>query len=206
MDERSAWDHLYAKQGCLWGGMPFPVQDLPQHSCILELGCGNGKIVSLLAGKQFDLVALDFSPHACRLARNAVKEYAATDILTADARTIPLRSGSVDAVVANHIAGHLMEKDRTILLCEVARVLRGGGRFLFCDFSVDDFRAGNGTEVEKHTYLRGTGIITHYFTEAEVRLLSDRFIPDTISTHNWSMKVRGRDHTRAEIIASFIRA
>jgi SAM-dependent methyltransferase len=201
----NAWDCAYATQGRLWGGLPFHVPGLPDKARVLELGCGNGMTTGALAGKQYDLVALDFSPHACRLARNALKGHAPVDVLTADARTIPLRSGSVDVVVAHHVAGHLREKDRTLMVKEAARVLKGGGRFLFCAFSVEDFRVGKGTEVEPQTYRRGNGIITHYFTEAEIGSLSDRFIPDTIRTHRWSMKVRGGDHTRAEIIASFTR-
>ncbi len=199
----SAWDNAYAEKGRLWGGIPFPVKDLPEHSLILELGCGSGAILSGLTGKEYGLIALDYSFPACRLARSAIKNNPAADVLAADARAIPLKNNSVDAVIARHVAGHLIAGDRSILFAEAARVLKGGGLFLFCDFSDEDFRAGKGIEIEPGTFRRRTGIITHYFTEAEVQKIQKPFTLRKIATHRWSLTVRGRRYPRAEIVAAF---
>ena len=143
------WDRAYARQGRLWGGVPLPIPPLPVQSRILELGCGNGKTVAALSQKTENLIALDFSPQACRLARRQLAGRGMADILTADARAIPLTAGSVDAVIAYHVAGHLLHRDRLLLFRESARVLKRGGLFLFCDFSTEDFRCGTGEEDRK---------------------------------------------------------
>ncbi len=199
-----AWDKAYATQGRLWGGTPGPVPELPAGSRVLELGCGNGKLLLSLAGKPYDCIALDFSQHACRLARRTVNNPDVT-LLVADARKIPLRSGTVNAVVAHHVAGHLLAEDRSFLINETARVLSGGGWFLFCDFSAEDFRAGKGTEIGERTYRRGTGIITHYFTEEEVRGMSGPFQVRDLTTIRRIMTVGGRIYPRAEIMATFVK-
>jgi len=205
MTSSSVWDTTYLTQGRLWGGVPSGLPPLPAQSRILELGCGNGKTTAALSELTKNLIALDLSPYACRLASRKLAGRETTDILTADARAIPLVAGSVDAIVAHHVAGHLLLEDRIILVHESARVVKEGGLFIFCDFSVEDFRCGRGTEIEEKTYRRGNGIITHYFTEGEVRSFTGRFFPASIRTHRWSLKVRGRDHTRAEILACFRR-
>jgi len=200
----AAWDRAYLEQGRLWGGSPFPVEDLPAGGLILDLGCGNGKLLASVTGRPCCYIGIDSSPQACRLARRAA-DSKATCILTADARALPLRSGSVDIVVASHVAGHLVAGDRAILFREAARVLREGGLLLFSDFSVGDFRSGKGIEVEERTFLRMNGIATHYFTEEEVRGLLGLLTVRDLATLRRQMKVRGRAYPRAEIIASFVK-
>jgi ubiquinone/menaquinone biosynthesis C-methylase UbiE len=200
----AAWETAYAKQGRLWGGVPAIIPDLPDHSRVLELGCGNGKLLAFLAENLHECIGLDFSENACRLSQRNVKS-PNVNLIIADARQIPLRSGSVDTVIAFHVVGHLLAEDRTALVAESARVLSSGGKFLFCDFSIEDFRAGNGEEIEDRTYRRGTGIITHYFTDDEIRALSGHLSIDMMRTIRRSMKIRGTVYPRAEIMATFVR-
>jgi ubiquinone/menaquinone biosynthesis C-methylase UbiE len=175
------------------------------QSRILELGCGNGRTTVALSEKAGSLIALDFSLQACRLARKNAGAGERTDILAADARAIPIAAGSVDAVVAHHVAGHLLREDRLLLARESVRVLKPGGFFFFCDFSIEDFRCGSGKVVEDRTYRRGNGVITHYFSEDEVRSLSGQLSVMDLTTRRWPLRIFGRDYPRAELIASFIK-
>jgi ubiquinone/menaquinone biosynthesis C-methylase UbiE len=202
----AAWDRAYETQGRLWGGAPLPLPELPAGSRVLELGCGSGKLLRALAGKPPEVVGLDFSENACRLARKAAAGSENAEVILADVRSIPASAGSFDAVIASHIAGHLPEEDRHLLAGECARVVKPKGRLLFYDFSVGDFRAGEGTEVEKNTYIRKNGIMTHFFTEQEVAGLFSPFTLRAITTRRWSLKVKGKDYPRAEIAAEFTRS
>ncbi|OPY36843.1 MAG: hypothetical protein A4E35_01680 [Methanoregula sp. PtaU1.Bin051] len=204
MKANSAWDHAYNLQGRLWGGAPF-VPGLQKGLLVLELGCGNGKMSAALAEKAQDLIALDFSLHACRLARRNMSEKDNADVIVADAGALPLAADTVGAVVANHVIGHGLYTERAQIVREIVRVLVQGGYLLFCDFSVDDVRAQDGTEVEKNTRLRGNGITTHYFTIEEVRILSDQLRMEDIRTSSRIMRIRGKDHPRSEIMATLIR-
>lgn len=200
-----AWDRVYEKQGRLWGGAPLSLPDIPEHSRILELGCGSGKMLPSLVRKPHEVIALDVSPHACRLARNVLGERGDAEVITADVRSIPLRAGSIDVVLAIHVAAHLLQEDRALLVREIGRVLRPHGLLFFTDFSVADFRAGAGREVEKGTYIRGNGILTHFFSGQEVGDLFRPFTPRKIETRTWPMKIRGCEYPRAEIVAEFVK-
>jgi hypothetical protein len=64
---------------------------------------------------------------------------------------------------------------------------------------------GQGEMVEEGTYLRGAGILTHYFTEEEVELLFCDLLPISVSTHRWKLRVKGKDLARAEVEAVFLK-
>lgn len=201
-DHISAWDEDYRRRGNLWGGAPAPLPELPADATILEVGCGNGKTLSALIGQFQSVIAVDISPHAVALARRHPGMASAT-FTVGDARCLPFRNGTFDAVFLVHIAGHLPEPGRRAVAAEVCRVLRPGGTTFFREFSVEDMRAGNGIETEDRTFRRGDGIITHYFTEAEAVELFRPLAPVEIRTHRWQMRVRGRSLPRAEIEAVF---
>ncbi|WP_292521138.1 class I SAM-dependent methyltransferase [Methanoculleus sp.] len=201
----SAWDEDYRRRGDLWGGVPAPLPEIPPGAAVLELGCGNGKTLTALARRSARVTAVDISPHALTLARRHPAT-ATVHLAVADARCLPFREGTFDAVFLVHIAGHLPLSGRRAVASEVFRVLGHGGTAFFRAFSVEDMRAGKGTETEPQTFRRGDGIITHYFTETETAELFAPLTPVSVRTHRWQMRVRGRDLPRAEVEAVFLNA
>jgi ubiquinone/menaquinone biosynthesis C-methylase UbiE len=197
-----AWDKDYTRRGRLWGGGVKDLPALPEGSFLLELGCGDGKTLSALPG-DWSVVGLDVSPQALRLARHVRAD---ANLILADACCLPLREKSFDAVFAFHVAGHLLAADRRALAREAARVLVPGGRLFFRDFCDQDMRAGQGEEVEAGTFRRGSGILTHYFAENEVKELFSQLRPVSISTYCWKMRIKGEDHLRAEVEAVFLKS
>jgi SAM-dependent methyltransferase len=197
----TGWERDYLQRGRLWGGAACDLPAIPPGSRVLELGCGNGKTYTSLSGRDVSVVGLDLSPAAVALCRRAAGEGA--PLLVADARTLPFRDGSFDAVCAFHVTGHLMAAGRGAVASEVARVLKEGGKFYFRDFSDRDMRYGKGTEVEAGTFLRGEGILTHYFSESDVCTLFSALGRRALEVCTWSLRVRGRDLPRAEVVAIF---
>lgn len=200
-----AWEEEYTRRGKLWSGVTHGLPDLPSASRVLELGCGNGKTLSLMIQRGWDVTAVDLSLRAGTLCRNGLKGSSPADIMVADARRIPVKSAMFDAVFAVHVTGHVQESDRQKIAREVTRVLRPGGILFFCDFSTEDFRYGKGHTTEPSTFRRGTNIITHYFTQEEVGDLFPELSLRSITLHQWPMRVRGTDLVRSEIIAIFSR-
>lgn len=196
-----AWEKDYACRGRLWGGAVVDLPSVPESSLVLEIGSGDGKTLSALPGG-CRVVALDVSSQALLLASRVRADAA---FIQADAGCLPLRERIFDAVFAFHVAGHLLADGRRALACEAARVLKPDGRLFFRDFSSLDMRAGQGAEVEPATFRRGSGIVTHYFTEVEAMELFSSLRLAAIGTHCWKMRIKGKDHLRAEVQAAFFK-
>ena len=126
---------------------------------VVELGAGGGKVGGALPR---DALALDWAPEGLR--------DASRPRLVADARTLPFRDASVDALVAIHVLGHLLAADRARAVAEWRRVLRPGGALVFEAFARGDAREGTGRPVEPGTWER-EGILTHHFTDEEAAAL-----------------------------------
>jgi ubiquinone/menaquinone biosynthesis C-methylase UbiE len=169
---------------------------------VLELGCGDGKTLAGMPGG-WKIAALDISPQALQLTRRVLPD---ARMILADARLLPIKGESFDAVFAFHVTGHLLLPEREALAREVARVLRAGGKLFFREFGTEDMRLGQGEEVEAVTFRRGEGIITHYFTEREVEELFCDLRAISVDTHRWTLRVKGKDLTRAEVEAVFIKS
>jgi ubiquinone/menaquinone biosynthesis C-methylase UbiE len=134
----------------------------------LEVGCGSGKTISGMSGVK--AIGIDISSVAldmCRARYSAEgQEYA-----IADAGKLPFRDGCFDVVISFHVLEHLYQKGREESAQEMLRVLRPGGEVRFKAFSRADMRFGKGEEVEPGTFIRGAGVLTHYFSAEEVRAL-----------------------------------
>jgi len=203
--DSEAWEEDYTQRGMLWGGGTHTLPDLPERSRVLELGCGNGKTLFAMLQRGWNVIAIDFATRAARLSMGVTGGASNGHVIIADARCPPFKHGSFDAVFALHVIGHMHEPDRQQIANTLHHILRPGGFLFFSDFSTHDFRFGKGDETETATYRRGSGIITHYFTEVEVIGLFSILTPVSISVHQWPMRVLGSTFIRSEIVSIFSR-
>lgn len=102
---------------------------LDPGSTVLDVGCGPGTTLALLASAGHRSIGIDFSP---ALATDATATEAAA--LTGDAEHLPLRGASADAALLECVLSALPDKERAI--GEVARVLRPGGVLLLSDMTL----------------------------------------------------------------------
>jgi ubiquinone/menaquinone biosynthesis C-methylase UbiE len=90
----------------------------------LELGCGFGRITRTLEDCCFDeVIGVDFSWKNLKKARSRTFR-SKTELLRADIRNLPLRSGHFDFVVMMRVAHHLAEP--SLVLDEICRVTKHG--------------------------------------------------------------------------------
>lgn len=197
-----SWNQDYSRKGKLWAGT---TRDLPSPAngrMALELGCGNGKTLGSLCAKGWEVTGIDSSPQAVMLCRTTVPEQDRGRLAVADARTLPFKDESFDLILLIHVLGHMNQSGREQTVRECIRILKKSGSILFRDFSRHDFRFGKGSETEDGSFQRGNGILTHYFSEDEVRDLFP-LAAQSISPARWSMRVRGTAYEREEIDAIF---
>lgn len=200
MDD-GGWDRDYRQRGRLYGG-GVRLPSLPEGARVLELGCGDGRTLAALGTRSCTAVGLDLSSAALALCRPAAGRPAPW-LVRGDARRLPFRDGSFDAVLLLHVLGHGRADERRTMAAEAVRVTEPGGRLHLRVFSREDLRAGAGREVEDGSRLRSTGVLTHYFTEDEVASLFPSCRALQLVTARWHLRVRGADLPRAEIEAVF---
>jgi ubiquinone/menaquinone biosynthesis C-methylase UbiE len=200
---RAVWDREYFRRGRLWGGAPDDLPNIPPGSLVLELGCGDGKTLSAMRTKEWEIYAVDTSVQAINLSREVNGMRLSASIIKADAKYLPFADFSFDAVFAHHIIGHACQTGRKYMAIEAARVLKKGGTLFFKDFEREDMRAGTGEEIEPYTYLRGNGIITHYFSADEVISFFQGLSAVSVSIKRREIRVRGKNLQRSELEGIF---
>lgn len=106
---------------------------LAQDDRVLDLGCGWGRHLHLLAEAGHDVVGLDLSVTLLRRARAGRDGHGrGAPLVAGDMRRLPLADGSFDVVLnlATSLGLFLEDGPAIRALREVGRVLRPGGRFL----------------------------------------------------------------------------
>jgi SAM-dependent methyltransferase len=93
---------------------------------VLDLGCGAGYDLELLASRNNRVVGLDYSMQMAAIAR----ANSGLPVVVADMRAIPFCPDSFDGVWASASLLHLPRMDMAGALQEIVRVMKPGGRFL----------------------------------------------------------------------------
>jgi SAM-dependent methyltransferase len=108
--------------------LPLAAEELAGAQRVLDVGCGEGQVARLAAGRVNATTVVGVDPTWAQVVvahqRGGGPAYA-----RADAGALPCRTASLDAVVACLVFEHVRAVDAAI--AEVGRVLRPGGRFCF---------------------------------------------------------------------------
>lgn len=153
--------------GSLGCGVPTEVAELHPGETVLDLGSGAGGDVFLAArrvGEQGRVIGVDMTTEMLELARAKAAAAGVTNVefVQGYLEAIPLPDGSIDIVISNCVLN--LAADKSLVLAEVARVLRAGGRLAFSDVIADeDMDAATRADM-----AAWTGCIAGALTEAEL--------------------------------------
>jgi SAM-dependent methyltransferase len=103
--------------------------------CVLELGCGYGRVLERLAMKAQQVVGIDTSLPSLRLAGKLLADTPDIGLACMDAVTLGLADHSFDLVVCIQNGISAFHVDPRALVVEALRITRSGGRILFSTYS-----------------------------------------------------------------------
>jgi len=171
---------------------------------ILDLGCGTGANALFLAKKGFFVIGVDISASALQETQQLLTaEHIENVVLVVkDMKALPFPDEHFDAVVSINVIHHARLSEINQTVDEIYRVLRGNGVGVVTVDSDTDYKFGQGTKLEEKTYEltiphREKGIIHHFFSEREARLLFRHFEITNIKLV--SQDVRGRKNCHWEV-------
>lgn len=169
-----AWDKEYAH--LKWGG-PAPVRDIQAHllfgSRVLDAGSGNGRYLGELA-RHYNAIGIDISLTALNGSRaQLARSGRFAEHLGASISDLPFKTRIFDGILCYGVLQHLFKAERESAVEEFSHILLKGGFLFFEAFGYEDMRCGGEPSIpfEERTFSRQNGIIYHYFTKEEVRIL-----------------------------------
>lgn len=133
---------------------------LKNKGSVLEIGCGNGKLTRELARFGFQIVGIDTSSEAIRLAKSLKGK---VEFIKGDARELKFKDGQFDTVLCLHVLEHVQDAEG--LTRESFRILRNGGTLWL--------RLPNGNSLEakmagKYWFHRDEPYHCHQWTDKEI--------------------------------------
>jgi tRNA (uracil-5-)-methyltransferase TRM9 len=162
-------EHFAATRAYPWPEIESFVADADRVPLALDVGCGNGRHVEVLAERADRVVGLDASRGLLTAARRRRTDRSwafDADLVQGDAATLPLRTDRVGLAVYVATLHHLRPRAARIeSLDELARVLEPGGRALVGVWSTvhDRFDAEDGFDTTVDWTLPGGETVPRYY-------------------------------------------
>ncbi len=112
--------------------------ELKPNSKVLEVSAGTGKDSEIIASRlsnEGELFCLDISPEMLKYAKNRLKNVSVPfELICGTAITLPFETNSFDALLCFAGVGHFTDSKKG--LSEMARVVKPGGKVVFCEKNV----------------------------------------------------------------------
>ncbi|MDP2709086.1 MAG: class I SAM-dependent methyltransferase [bacterium] len=121
---------------------------------ILELGCGNGSNLWMVAKEGFRAYGLDFSKNAIKLCRKKLRDWRVeADLKVADMKKIPYPDNQFDAIFDIRSMQYLNLAEHKEAYQEVIRCLKPGGNFFQVHVGADStpFAVKKGKKIDDCT-------------------------------------------------------
>ncbi len=109
----------------------FVLSKVDRSDHVLDMGCGTGRFTVPMAERAASVTGVDISPHMLAVNGRKLAEHGLhADLREGDMTSLPFPDGSFDVVTSMLALMHIPIEDRQRVFCEVARVLKPGGRLV----------------------------------------------------------------------------
>ena len=147
--------------------------ELDRRMIVLELGCGDGRFTSFIAGACQALLAVDFSANALRKLRSRLKAHTNLGLVLADVAQLKVTPRTFDRALSTLVSNLPSVAIREAMYRLVASSLKLDGQFLFSTHH-HGIRQWLRREKRSGRYCEG-GIYRYQFSEGECRKEADPF-------------------------------
>ena len=148
---------------------------------VLDLGCGCGRHLVMLARECYRTHGIDISRKSISFAKQWLeREGLEADLRVGSTTDLPWEKESFDLVISHGVLDHMDWRDARRTAEEVARVLKPGGLFYLSLASTRESGYGRGEEVARHTFRvtegAETGTVQRFFDFDDIsRILNGCF-------------------------------
>jgi ubiquinone/menaquinone biosynthesis C-methylase UbiE len=162
---------------------------------VLDLGCGAGRHSIYLAKAGIHVVALDISETALKTLEGRLKTASIDNVTLVNDEMwdLPFIDDYFDGVICTNVLHHGKLLEIKQAAREVHRVMKTGASAFVVALSTADFRKGNGSRLEKNTFVftkgEERGIIHHFFPRQELQSCFRKF--ETVSFEERLIPVEG---------------
>ena len=137
--ELIAADFDLTRKKALWPEIERLAGAVKEGESVLDAGCGNGRLLQALAGRQIDYVGVDKSHALIELAAKSYpdRKFFAADLLDEHAYPEELRSKKFDHIFCLAVLQHIPSRDwRQHFLINLRRQLKPGGRLIISSWNI----------------------------------------------------------------------
>ncbi|MFL6124797.1 class I SAM-dependent methyltransferase [Actinophytocola sp.] len=149
---------------------------------VVEIGAGTGLNVPHYPPAAEEVILTEPVPAMFRRVRRRAAGHAPMRVVQAGADALPVADGSVDTVVSTLVLCTVAEVEP--VLAEIARVLRPGGRLLFCEH----VRAGDPKLARRQTRYAGPWAVFAQGCRCDrdtLDLVTERFDIEWVTDNQW---------------------
>ena len=146
-------DNFSSTRPYFWKYLQFLSQYVKAGDRVLDLGCGNGRLLGLLKDRKIIYTGLDSSQKLVAIAK---KKYPDHNFIIANALSLPLEDVSFDIIYSIAVLHHIPSQEmRLAFLKEAKRVLRPGGQLVLTVWNLNIFKKW--PLILKHVFLKFLG-------------------------------------------------
>jgi SAM-dependent methyltransferase len=138
--EKIASDFSHTR-GWFWPELGFIWNLIPKKARLLDIGCGNGRLLTMPESNEVDYVGIDFSRGLIDIARSRYADRPHTEFLEGNALALPFLDKTFDTVVSFAVFHHIPSRPYRIqFLREAARVAKPGALIVITAWNVWNVR------------------------------------------------------------------
>ena len=175
------WNGRFKREPFPWGKAQSKLADMAQqifhdagHKRILDLGCGSGRDSVYLARKGFNVVGMDPSHLAIRIARNwAKRSNLRIRFLREELQSTRLRPNSFDGIFSyNSLQYLLTQRERKMGVEKLVQILKPNGLLVLSVFSEREKSKKKGRDVHLFTRKELLDLFSPHFEIIELKRIA----------------------------------